>query len=118
MSLKNAYFNPPNGLHAKQQQAFQAGKNFVTTNLTVIQNELVNQAAQGATKFVVSIVTPFNNTALRFNNGNNVIAKSYLDGIRHELALQEIYSFDCDPVVNLSSTIEVKIDFRFNFQTS
>lgn len=119
MSLKTDYFDGLTGLHQKEQDAFDAGVSFVTvSNLSAISSALVANAATGTTKFTVSLTTTYNTSALRGNSGDNLILKSYLAGIKKGLSDQGIFDFECTPKLNVSSTVDTKIDLNFNFQTT
>lgn len=119
MSLKTDFFSGLTGLHAQCNAAFAAGVQFVTvTNLSAISNALISNAAAGNTKFTVSLPTTYMPATLRGNKGNNLILKSYLAGIQKGLADQEIYSYECTPTLNMSDTIDTKIDLNFHFQTT
>jgi hypothetical protein len=119
MSLKADFFDGLTGLHQKEQDAFDAGVAFVTVaNLAAISTALIAAAAAGNTKFVVTLLTSYQPTILRGNKGNNLILKSYLAGIRKGLSDQDIFDFECDPTLNITDTIDTKIDLNFNFQTT
>lgn len=119
MSLKTDYFDGATGLQAKCNDAFNAGVTFVTIdNLSTISNALRNAAAYGNTKFTVTIMTSFNGAILRNNKGNNLILKAYLAGIQQGLADQEIYAYECTPLLNIVDAVDTKIDLNFNFQTT
>ena len=119
MSLKTDYFDGATGLQAKCNDAFAAGVTWVTTdNLVTISAALISAAAAGTTKFTVTIVTAYNPTILRGNKGNNLILKAFLAGVQQGLADQEIYSYECAPALNVSDSVENKIDLNFNFATT
>jgi hypothetical protein len=119
MSLKSDFFDGLTGLHQQCINAFNAGVTFVTvTNLSTISNALISNAASGNTKFTVTLTTTYQPAILRANKGNNLILKSYLAGIQKGLADQDIYSYECTPTLNISDTIDTKIDLNFNFQTT
>lgn len=119
MSLKTDYFDGATGLQAKCNDAFDAGVVWVTVgNLTAISNGLIDAAAAGSTKFTISLVTNDNPVALRGNKGNNLILKAYLAGIQKGLADQDIYAYECSAALNVSDTVQTKIDLNFNFQTT
>lgn len=119
MSLKTDYFDGATGLQAKCNDAFDAGVTWVTTdNLSAISTALINAAAAGSTKFTVTLLTAYNPSILRGNKGNNLILKAYLAGIQQGLANQEIYAYECSPSLNVSDSVDTKIDLNFNFQTT
>lgn len=119
MSLKTDYFTGATGLQAKCNDAFDAGVNFVVTdNLATISAALINAAAAGNTKFITTLMTTYQPSILRGNKGNNLILKSYLAGIQQGLANQDIYTFECTPTLNVSDSVDTKIDMNFNFQTT
>lgn len=119
MSLKTDYFDGATGLQAKCNDAFDAGVTFVTVdNLAAISAALISAAAQGNTKFTTTLITTYNPTILRGNKGNNLILKAYLAGIQQGLANQDIYNYECTPILNVADTVETKIDLNFTFQTT
>jgi len=119
MSLKTDFYNGITGLHEQCNAAFDAGVLFVSTiNLTAISTALITNAAAGNTKFTVTLSTTYQPATLRGNKGNNLILKAYLAGIEKGLADQEIYAYECTPTLNMSDTIDTKIDLNFNFQTT
>lgn len=119
MSLKTDYFDGLTGLHQKEQDAFDAGVDFITVdNLAAISAALISNANNGTTQFTVSLITSYQVAALRGNNGKNLILKSYLAGIKKGLSDQGIFDFECSPSLNVSSSVDTKIDLNFNFQTT
>jgi len=118
MSLKTDYYDGATGLTLKMEDAFDAGTAFVTTNLTTLSNALKSYAAQGLTKFTVSITTSDNPAYLRGNSGNNLYLKSYLAGVEGGLAGQNIYNYECEVELNTDDNIDTKIDFNFAFATA
>lgn len=119
MSLKTDYFDGLTGLHQKEIDAFNAGVTFINvTNLATISAEMVTAAGAGKTAFVVTLVTSYVPNTLRGNKGNNLIAKSYLAGIRKALSDQAVYEYECTPELNIADPLSVKIDLNFNFQTT
>ena len=89
MSLKTDYFDGATGLQTNLNDAFDAGSAFVTTNLSQLSTALINSAAQGQTKFTVSITTSFNPAYLRANKGDNLLLKAYFAGIQNGLNDQD-----------------------------
>ncbi len=119
MSLKTDFFDGATGLHEQCNDAFDAGVTFVTvTNLAAIAAALVSNAAAGNTKFTVTLSTTYQPAILRGNKGNNLILKAYLAGIAKGLADQQVYAYECTPALNISDTVDTKIDLNFNFQTT
>jgi hypothetical protein len=119
MSLKTDYFDGATGLQSKCNDAFDAGVTFVATdNLAAISTALINAAANGTTKFTVTLATTYNPGILRGNKGNNLILKAYLAGIQKGLADQEVYNYECTPALNVADSVDTKIDLNFNFQTT
>jgi hypothetical protein len=119
MSLKTDYFDGATGLQTKCNDAFDAGITFVTvTNLALISTALTDAAASGNTKFTTTIITSYNTAILRANRGNNLITKAYLAGIQQGLANQDIYTYECSAALNITDTVDTKIDLNFNFQTT
>jgi len=119
MSLKTDYFDGLTGLHQKEIDAFNAGVTFVNvSNLSTISAEMVNAASAGKTSFVVSITTSYLPNVLRGSRGDNLIAKSYLAGVRKALSDQSVFEYECTPTLNIADPLNVKIDLNFNFQTT
>ena len=118
MSLRTDYFDGATGLHQKCNDAFDAGGAFVTANSAAISTSLKDNAAAGKTKFTLSITTAFSSVILRGNAGANLITKAYLAGIQSQLAVEDIYSYEVVPTLNILDTVITKIDFNFNFQTT
>jgi hypothetical protein len=87
-------------------------------NLTAISTALIAAAAAGSTKFTTTLLTSYNPSILRGNKGNNLILKAYLAGIQQGLANQDVYNFECTPLLNVSDSVDTKIDLNFNFQTT
>lgn len=118
MSLKADFFDGLTGLHAKCNDAFDNGVSFITSNLSAISTALISNAAAGNTKFTVTISTTYMPATLRANKGNNLILKAYLAGIQKGLADQDIYNYECTPTLNVSDSMDTRIDLNFNFQTT
>lgn len=118
MSLKTDFFDGATGLHQKLNDSFTAGGTFVTTNLATLSSSLVSNAAQGNTKFTVTLPVTFQPAYIRANKGDNLLAKSFFAGIIDGLAGQQIYSYEVAVALNLVDTIDVKVDLFFNFQTA
>lgn len=118
MSLKTDYFDGATGLQSKLNDAFDAGAAFVVTNTSALSAALIASAAQGQTKFTVSITTSFNPSYLRANKGDNLLRKAYFAGIESGLAAQDIYEYECSLALNTSDTVDTKVDFNFNFATT
>lgn len=89
-------------------------------NFNTLQQALLTAASQGSTKFTCTIngTGPLNAGYLRANKGQNLLLKAFLAGITEGLASQAIYSYECTPSLNVSDTVDTKIDFNFNFQTT
>lgn len=119
MSLKTDFFDGATGLHVQCNNAFDAGVTFVTvTNLAAIAAALVSNAAAGNTKFTITLSTTYMPATLRGNKGNNLILKAYLAGVQEGLANQDVYNYECIPALNVSDSVDTKIDLNFNFQTT
>jgi len=118
MSLKTDFFDGATGLHNQCDTAFDAGVTFVTgVNLSSISAALVANASSGNTKFTVTLGTTYMPAILRGNKGNNLILKAYLAGVQKGLSDQDVYSFECTPALNISDSVDTKIDLNFVFQT-
>lgn len=120
MSLRDSYYQNSTGLLEQMDAAFTAGGAYVTANLTTLSTALQNSAAQGITKFTVTIngTGTINSGWLRANNGNNLLLKSFFAGITGGLAAQDIYSYNCTLALNVSDQVNTNIDFNFNFQAA
>ncbi len=120
MSLKTDYFDGATGLQAKLNDAFDAGVTYVTTNLSTLSAALIDAAAQGKTKFTVTTTGTgsLNGGYLRANKGDNLLLKAFFSGIQNGLAAQDIYNYECSLVLNVTDTVDTKVDFNFNFQTT
>jgi hypothetical protein len=119
MSLKTDYFDGATGLQTQVNNAFDAGVTFVAvTNLAAISAALISAAAAGKTKFTVTLLTSYQPSTLRGNNGNNLILKAYLAGISKALADQDVYNYEVTPTLNITDSVDTKIDLNFNFQTT
>jgi hypothetical protein len=119
MSLKTDFFDGATGIQQKCNDAFAAGVTFVTvTNLAAISAALISNAAAGNTKFTVTLSTTYNPAILRGNKGNNLILKAYLAGIQKGLSDQEVYAYECVSALNVSDSVDTKIDLNFTFQTT
>jgi hypothetical protein len=116
MSLKTDFFDGASGLQTQMDNAFTAGSAFVTASLTTLSAALIANAAQGLTKFTVSIASNDNPVALRGNKGHNLYLKSYLAGVQAGLAAQQVYNYECHLELNVSDTVTTSIDFNFNFR--
>lgn len=89
-----------------------------TGNYITLQNSLKDAAAQGKTKFVVSLASNFQSGYIRANNGDNLLKKAYFAGITQALADAEIYNYECELKLNVSDSTATRIDLNFNFQTT
>lgn len=120
MSLKTDFFDGATGFQTKMNDAFDVGVAYVSTNLSTLSAALISNAAQGKTKFTVTVTgtSSLNAGYLRANNGNNFLLKAFLAGIADGLAAQDIYSYECTPSLNVTDSVNTNVDFNFNFQTS
>lgn len=120
MSLKTDYFDGATGLQSKMNDAFDIGVAYITTNLSAISTALISAAAQGKTKFTVTLsgTSSLNPEYLKANNGNNLLLKAFLAGLTDGLAAQDIYAYECTPALNTSSSTTTSVDLNFNFQTT
>jgi hypothetical protein len=82
---------------------------------TTIQSGLQTNATAGLKTFTVTVPSTYNPSALRGNKGNNLILKAYFAGVSQGLADQEIYNYQCVPVLNTSDTVDTKVDLNFTF---
>ena len=120
MSLKTDYFDGATGLQSKLNDAFDEGTNYVTTATSTLSAALIDAAAQGKTKFTVTIAGTgaLNAGYLRANKGDNLLLKAFFAGIQDGLAAQDIYNYECALSLNISDSVDTKVDFNFNFQTT
>lgn len=112
MTLRDTYYDGLSGLQTQLLDAFTNGAAAVTTNATAITNGLTLAASQGQTVFSINIPVTFKPTALRLK-GTMMLA--FLDGINHQLAVEEIMGFECTPVLNTSNTQTLSVDLNFAF---
>lgn len=120
MSLKDAYYENSTGFLAKTAAARDAGVALVGTQAgegqyNTIVAGLEDAAAKGLVKFQVRVPVTFNPTALRGNNGDNLIFKSFASGVVQALSSQNIYSNEVSVVLNLSDTVNTYLDLNFTF---
>jgi hypothetical protein len=120
MSLKTDYFDGATGLQTKMNDAFTAGSTYVSTNASALSAALIAAAAQGNTKFTVTITGTgsLSGAWLRANNGNNLLLKAFFAGIADGLAAQDIYNYESSLSLNVSDSVNTNVDFNFNFQTT
>lgn len=120
MSLKDSYFEGSTGLHQLSVTAFNAGIALVGATpgdgqYTLIQTGLQSNAALGNRTFTITVPVTYNPVALRNNNGNNVILKSYFAGIQQALASSAVYNFECALTLNVADTVTTAVNFNFTF---
>ena len=89
-----------------------AGDSLVTTNLATISAELITNAEAGNREFTISLVTSFETANLRLEG---LHMKTYLDGVSSALSDQDIYGYECTPVLNTDDQIDTYINLVFNF---
>lgn len=118
MSLKTDFFDGLTGLHSKLNDAFDEGVDFVGSNLSALSSAATANAANGNTKYTVTIITNFNPSALRANKGANLLWKAYSAGILKGLSDQQVYSYEVAVALNVVDSVDTKVDFNFNFQTT
>lgn len=120
MSLKTDYFDGATGLQTKMSDAFDAGVAYVNANLAALSATLISNAAQGQTAFTVNVAGTgtLNSAYLRANNGNNLLLKAFIAGLKDGLAAQDIFEYECTPALNVSSPTITSVDFNFDFQTT
>ena len=113
-TLRQDYFDSSSGIQQTLANANTAGVTFITTNYSVLSSALQTNASQGNTVFTVNIATTYNPTALRLEG---LLLEAYIAGLVQGLAAQNIYSFECTPILNTSDTSITSIDFNFSFNT-
>ena len=120
MSLKTDYFDGATGLQAKMNDAFDGGEAYVVSNASTLSVGLIDNAAKGNTNFTVAVTGTGTVSAsyLRANNGNNLLLKAFLAGIKSGLAAQDIYEYECTPALNISDSVNTNVDFKFTFATT
>lgn len=120
MSLRTDYFDGATGIQQKMQAAFDEGVTYVTSNMSTLSAGLISNAAQGKTSFTINTAGTgaLNATYLRANNGDNLLLKSFLAGIKNGLAAQDIFEYECTPALNVSVATSTSVDFNFDFQTA
>lgn len=108
----------PSGWGTASSALVTAGVN-ATGNYAAVSTGLKNMAAMGRTQFVLTFPAVFTSTcnvsALRANNGNNLILKAYFAGIVYAFASEAIYDYEIRPVLNVSDRINTNVDLHFNF---
>ena len=89
-----------------------------TGNYVTIKGALISNAQQGLTKFTLTIpgTGTLSPTYLRANHGANLLNASFLAGIGYALAGQQIYNYECKPILDLSDQVNTSVDLNFNFQ--
>jgi hypothetical protein len=120
MALKDDYLNGGTGLQTQMANAFAAGEALVGTQAgegqyNAISAGLQSNAALGNRAFTVTIPVTYNPSALRNNNGNNQILKSFLAGVGQGLAASSIYPHECVPSLNTTDTVSTSVDLKFSF---
>lgn len=120
MSLKTDFFDGATGLQTKLNDAFDAGAAYVASNLSALSAALIDEAAQGQTKFTVTVTGTGTVSAayLRANNGNNLLKQAFFAGIQDGLAGQDIYSYECSLSLDISDSVNTNVNFNFTFQTT
>ena len=114
-TLRDSFYEGTTGLLQQCDAAFAAGQAVVTTNNAAIAAGLQSNAALGLTEFIINVPVTYQTAALRGNKGNNLILKSFLDGIVDGFAQQNIYSYQVNPTLNVSDTITTSVDLNFTF---
>jgi hypothetical protein len=112
MSLKTDFYDGSTGFIEQMNDVFDQGSAFIVAQSAALTTELQAAAAKGLKTFKVTIVTSFEPTNLRLKGFH---MKSYLAGIQSQLAVQDIYSYECALSLNTDDTMETKIDFNFTF---
>lgn len=109
MTLKTDYSG---NFGTAMSSVHDAGNAFVVSNSATISAELVTNANAGSRKFTVSVITSFETANLRLKG---LHMETYLDGILSGLSDEDIYGYECTPVLNTDDQIDTYIDFVFNF---
>jgi len=112
MSLKTDYLDGINGLTQKMIDVFTAGQSYVATNLAALTTALQAAAAQGKTKFTVTLPVSFEPANLRLKGQHY---QAFRSGCLHRLGTEDIFQFEVDVVLNTSDLSNTQIDFNFNF---
>ena len=88
-----------------------------TGQFSTLQQALQNAAAAGQQDFrVITMGTGNMNAAtLRACNGNNLALRSFLAGIYYALAGQEIYSYQVQLMLDISTTATTNVIIKFGF---
>ena len=123
MGLRDAFYQNSTGLLQKMKDAHDAGVAWVGTvvdnvysgQYEAIQTGLQENAAKGLRTFTVTITTTYLPAVLRGNNGDNLILKAYLSGIKEALSSNLIYDHECTPELNTTDPDVTKIDLNFVF---
>ena len=112
MSLKTDFFDGSTGFNQQMDDVFDQGVAFVTGNLVTLTADLRAAASQGKRTFALTYITVFEPMNLRLKGFH---LKCYLAGIQRAMSEQDIYPHECALALNLSDTMETKIDFIFSF---
>ena len=112
MSLKTDYIDGATGFTQKMADAAAAGAQWVTDNSANITSKLQENAAKGLKKFTVTLVVTFEPNNLRLKGTH---WESFRSGVLGALIAEDIYEYECNPVLNTSDNIETKIDLVFDF---
>lgn len=102
-----------NGAAVAQVQAGVAP----TGSYSQLQQALQNAAAAGQQDFRVVVMGTgnMNTTYLRNCNGNNLALRSFFAGIYYALAGQQIYSYQVQLLLDISTTAGTNVIFKFAF---
>ena len=88
-----------------------------TGNFSTLQQALVAAAAQGQLEFSVLIqgTGTANAMYLRSRNGHNLYLGSFFSGIMSAMSAQQIYDYQVELILDISTNSSTNVIFRFNF---
>lgn len=112
MSLKTDFFDGSTGFNQQMDDVFDQGVALVTGLLVTITADLRSAASQGKRTFTLTYPTTFEPQNLRLKGFH---LKCYLAGIQSAMSDQDIYPHEVALSLNISDTMETKIDFIFSF---
>ena len=112
MSLKTDYLDGINGLTQKMIDVFTAGQSYITTNSATLTTSLQTAAAQGKTKFTVTLPVTFEPNNLKLKGQH---FQAFRSGCLNQLGTENIFQYEVDVVLNESDSSNLQMNLNFNF---
>lgn len=112
MSLRDSYITGPTGIYGQMDAAFAAGQDWVDNNSAAIASGLLANAAMGLETFTVNLPVAYQPANLRLLG---IIWESFSAGVIDQLAAENIYAFQVEPVLNTDDALNTSIDLNFTF---